>query len=114
MEFTTSLKKNYEFKRLYSKGKNVASKHVVVYCMRNGKTENRLGVTVSTKLGGAVQRNRIRRRIKEVYRLNETNVQKGYNIVIIARSASRCAVWRELESSVLLLFKKLNLIKAGS
>jgi len=111
MEFTTSLTKNYEFKRLYNKGKSAATKHVVVYCMKNGKPENRIGITVSTKLGGAVQRNRVRRRLKEIYRLNEAALKTGYNIVVIARLASRSAGWGELESSVLHLFGKLDLIK---
>ena len=110
MVFTASLKKNHEFKRLYNKGKNAASKCVVVYQRRNGSSQNRLGITVSTKLGGAVQRNRIRRRLKEIYRLNEKSVSAGYDIVIVARMRSRFAEYKELESSVLSLFKKLGLM----
>ena len=72
--------------------------------------ENHLGVTVSTKLGGAVQRNRIRRRLKEIYRLNEEKLFSGYNIVIVARMKSRFAGFAELESSVLGLFRKLGLV----
>jgi len=109
MHFTSSLTKNYEFRRLYNKGKSAASNCVVVYCIRNGKPENRLGITVSSKLGGAVQRNRIRRRLKEIYRLNERSLCTGYSIVLVARQRSRHASWRELESSVLSLFKKLGL-----
>jgi len=110
MKFTSSLTKNYEFKRLYNKGRNVASKYVVIYCTKTGKPENRLGITVSTKLGGAVQRNRIKRRLKEIYRLNENSVRIGYNIVIVARMRSRDAGWSDLQSSVLSLFYKLDLI----
>ena len=104
-----SLTKNHEFKRLYNRGKNAASKYVVVYCARNNSAVNRLGITVSTKLGGAVKRNRIRRRLKEIYRLNELNLRKGYNIVLVARHGSRDAKWKDLESSVLYLFRKLGL-----
>ena len=111
MEFTYSLTKNHEFRRLYNKGKSAASKCAVVYCIKNNKQENRLGITVSTKIGGAVQRNRIRRRLKEVYRLNEQSLRVGYNIVLVARLRSRYAGWRELESSVLSLFVKLGLEK---
>jgi len=110
MRYTQSLKKNYEFKRIYNRGKSAASKYVAVYCLRNGTTENRLGVTVSTKLGGAVQRNRIRRRLKEVYRLNEHSFRLGYSIVLVARHKCRDAEWKELVSSVLSLFGKLGLI----
>jgi len=113
MRNTISLNRNYEFRRLYNKGKSAASKSVVVYCMRNNTAENRIGITVSTKLGGAVQRNRIRRRLKEIYRINEHRLLIGYNIVIVARQRSRYAMWSELEASVIYLFNKLGLIEAS-
>jgi len=109
MKFTTSLTKNYEFKRLYSKGKSAASKYVVVYCMKTKKPGNRLGITVSAKLGGAVQRNRIRRRLKEIYRLNESSLTAGYDIVLVARARTRGAGWNELHFSVMSLLNKLGL-----
>ena len=109
MKFTTSLKKNHEFKRLYSRGKSAASKYVVVYCRKNGKNENRLGITVTTKLGGAVKRNRVRRRLKEVYSINEPALRKGYDIVLVARMRCVGAPWRELEPSLMYLLKKLGL-----
>ena len=110
MILTTPLTKNYEFRRLYNKGKSAASKYVAVYCAKNSSSENRLGITVSTKLGGAVQRNRIRRRLKEIYRLNEHSLRTGYSIVIVARASSKNAVWSQLESSVLYIFGKLGLL----
>lgn len=110
MKFTSSLKKNHEFKRLYSKGKSAASLCVVVYCRRNGMAENRLGVTVSKKLGGAVSRNRVRRRLKEIYRTNEDKLSPGHDIIIVARMRSRFAGYREIESSVLTLFRKLKIM----
>jgi len=110
MKFTTSLTKNYEFKRLYNKGKSAASKFVVIYVIRTGKPINRLGITVSTKLGGAVKRNRIRRRLKEIYRLNEAMIRPGHNVVLVARMKSRDADWNELRSSVMYLFGKLGLL----
>jgi len=111
MQHTKSLTKNYEFKKLYNKGKSAASKCVVVYCIKNNMSENRIGITVSTKLGGAVQRNRIRRRLKEIYRINEPSFRLGYNIVLVARHRCRDAGWSELEASVLTLFNKLGLLK---
>jgi len=110
MRFTISLKKNYEFRRLYNRGKSAASQCVVVYCRRNNGTRNRLGITVSTKIGGAVQRNRVRRRLKEIYRLNEEMTTQGYDIVIVARMRSRFVSFHELETSVLALFRKLGII----
>ena len=109
MIFTTSLKKNHEFKRLYSKGRSAASQCAVVYCRRNGTSANRLGITVSTKLGNAVRRNRIRRRLKEAYRINEGKLLAGYDIVLIARMRSLFVKFHELESSVMSLFRKLKI-----
>ena len=110
MNFTTSLKKNHEFKRLYNRGKSETSKCIVVYCRRNGTDHNRLGITVSAKIGNAVQRNRIRRRLKEIYRLNEKSFSSGYDVILVARMRSRLAEYKELESSVLTLFRKLRLM----
>jgi len=113
LEFTTPLKKSHEFKRLYSKGKSAVSHCAVVYCRRNGRAGNRLGVSVSTKLGGAVQRNRVRRRLKEIYRINEGKLLAGYDIVIVARMKIRFMRFSEIESSVLSLLKKLNIVDGG-
>ena len=110
MKVTSALKKNHEFKRLYNKGKSAASQCVVIYFRRNGRAENRLGVTVSTKLGGAVQRNRVRRRLKEIYRLNEEKISLGFDIIIVARARSRFAGYGELESSVISTFRRLKLV----
>ncbi len=109
MRFSTSLKNNYEFRRLYSKGKSAASPYAVVYCRRNRSPVNRLGLTVSTKLGKAVRRNRIRRRFKEIYRLNEDKFGTGYDIVIVARSKSRNAPYRVLEADFMKLCLSLGI-----
>ena len=114
MKYTTSLTKNHEFRRLYNKGKSAASQCVVVYCRRNRKTENRLGITVSTKIGGAVQRNRVRRRLKEIYRLNEEKLTPGFDVVVVARVRSRYVSYSELETSVIYLFKKLNIMPGSN
>jgi ribonuclease P protein component len=111
MIFTTPLKKNHEFRRLYNRGKSAASHCAVVYCRHNGRPENRLGIAVSTKLGSAVKRNRIRRRLKEVYRINEKKLSTGYDIVLIARMRSLFIRFSELESSVMSLFRKLKIME---
>ena len=110
MKFSSTLKKNHEFKRLYNKGKSAASQCAVIYSRRNGGSGNRIGFTVSKKIGGAVQRNRVRRRLKEIYRLNEERLAPGYDIVIVARVRSRFVGYHELESSVVALLKKLNIM----
>ncbi len=88
MNVRNTLKKNSDFRRLYSKGKSAVTPHMVVYCRRNRLGLNRLGYTVSVKLGHAVVRNRVRRRLREIYRLNASALKSGYDIVIVARS--RC------------------------
>ena len=88
MNIRCTLKKNSDFRRLYSKGKSTVTPFMVVYCRRNGLDHNRVGYTVSTKLGHAVVRNRVRRRLREIYRLNSSQLKTGWDIVIVARS--RC------------------------
>ena len=108
MEFTDSLKKNYEFRRTYNKGKSAPEPCLVVYLRRNGKGENKLGVTVSNKLGNAVVRNRIRRKLREIYRLHEGSMRRGFDLVIVARGRSVKADYWRLETEFLRACKKLG------
>ncbi|MDR2357035.1 MAG: ribonuclease P protein component [Oscillospiraceae bacterium] len=109
MRFTVSLKKNHEFRRLYSRGKNAASRFMVVYCRRNGRAESRVGITVSGKLGGAVRRNRMRRRLKETYRLCERALSPGYDIVIVARQGCFDAAFGDLTRDFMKLTRRLGI-----
>ena len=111
MERTTALKKNYEFRRLYTKGKSAATGNIVVYCRRTRQAENRLGLTVGTKVGKAVVRNRVRRRLREIYRTNEQRLADGYDVVIVARVRSRDASYGALESDFLSLCGRLGILK---
>ena len=110
MERTTSLKKNYEFRRLYTRGKSAEGSRLVLYVRQNRTEGNRLGITVGKKLGKAVVRNRIRRRIREIYRLNEARLARGRDLVVVARSRSVDAKFRELEEEFLRLAGKLGLL----
>jgi ribonuclease P protein component len=96
LRFSESLKKNHEFRRLYAKGRSSASRFMVVYCRENRRGVNRVGFTVSSKLGGAVARNRMRRRLREVYRLNEPTLAPGFDIVVVARHSTAEAPFGEL------------------
>jgi ribonuclease P protein component len=109
MKFSTSLKKNFEFRRLYSKGKSTSSALAAVYCRKNRLSRNRVGITVSTKIGHAVVRNRIRRRFREIYRLNEERFACGYDIVIVARVKSRYVTFSNLQSDLLQMCQKLGI-----
>ena len=108
MKYTVSLKENRVFRRLYAKGRSAVSPTMVLYCRKNGRRENRLGLTTGTKLGHAVVRNRVRRRLREIYRLQEHRLSPGYDIVVRVRAVySRYA---ELERDFLRLAKKLQLL----
>ena len=110
MEFTSTLKKNYEFRRLYSKGKSCANAYLVVYCRKNHSGRSRIGYTVSNKVGHAVVRNRIRRRLREIYRLHEDRFVPGYDIVVVARVRAVHSSYAVLERDFLRLAKKLQLL----
>ena len=110
MKFSKSLKLNHVFRRLYRKGKSAANKYLVLYCRRNGSQENRIGLTVSAKLGHAVVRNRLRRRLREVYRLQENQFQPGWDLVVGARSRAVNAPYQKLEKAYLSLADQLGLL----
>ena len=112
MKFTASLKKNYEFRRLYSKGDCAATPRLVVYVRRTRQQTNRLGITVSTKLGKAVTRNRVRRRLREIYRLNEQYISRGTHMVIVARSRAASSDFHQLQEDFLRACSKLGLLSA--
>ena len=114
MEFTVTLKKNHEFRRLYSKGKSAAAATLVCYCRKNGRACSRVGYTVSNKIGNAVTRNRIRRRLREIYRLHEHTLKQGYDIVIVARHKAAETDYHRLERDLLRAFEKLSLCREGS
>ena len=110
MKFTVSLKENRVFRRLYAKGKSAVAPTMVLYCRRNGRPENRLGITASTKLGHAVVRNRVRRRVREIYRLHEGELLPGHDIVVVARVRAVHSSYAVLERDFLRLAKKLQLL----
>ena len=90
-----SIKENSDFKRLYYRGKSVVKKNVVLYYRKNKLNQNRLGITVSSKIGCAVVRNRVRRLLKENYRTIQ-GLSEGYDIVLVARPRINCADFNEI------------------
>ena len=109
MQFSVSLKQNHIFRRLYHTP-GAADSCMVLYARRNREGKNRVGFTVSKKLGHAVVRNRTRRRLREVYRLNETALKPGYDIVIVARSRAVEAPFGKLTASFLHLADKAGIL----
>ena len=112
MEFTQSIKKNFQFRFVYNKGKSFANRFLVMYVVKNKKypDTNRLGVSVSKKVGKSVVRSRVTRLIKENYRLMEKDIKRGYDIVIIARSVACEASYADIEKSLASLVKKHGLL----
>ena len=108
-----TLKRNHEFQRLYRKGKSAASPTVVLYCRKNRRPESRLGLTVGKKVGGAVTRNRVRRRLREIYRLHQGELRAGYDIVVVARVKAAFSSYQQLERHFLSAAGRLGLRGQG-
>lgn len=109
MKFSTSLKLNHIFRRLY-RTSGVADSYLVLYARKNRTDGNRVGITVSKKLGKAHVRNRTRRRLREIYRLNESRFQPGWDIVVVARSRAVDAPFDRLAGSYLSLARKAGVL----
>lgn len=108
-----SIKENYEFRRIYQRGTSAVSGSMVVYCRKNKLGRNRLGITASTKIGEAVTRNRARRRLREVYRLNRDKLREGWDIILVARGRTAAVSWKELNDTFLRLCRNLELLEGG-
>ena len=102
--------KNQDFQNVYRKGKSYANKYLVMYLLENNTEENRLGISVSKKVGNSIVRHRITRLIRESYRLKESYFQNGYDIVIVARTNAKGKTYAEIESALIHLGKLHNII----
>lgn len=110
MKYSCSLKLNHIFRRLYSTA-GQANGYLVLYARPNRLGMNRVGITASKKLGKAVVRNRVRRRLREVYRLHEEKFQPGWDIVVVARSRCITASFAKLTDAYLSLGEKAGILK---
>lgn len=105
MIFSESLKKYGDFQRVYRRGKSYANRYLVMYILRQDTQNNRIGISVSKKVGNSVVRHRITRLIRESYRLNETKFVRGLDIVVIARPGAKGRDFSDMESALLHLGK---------
>ena len=110
MKFSESLKKNRDFQYVYKNGKSYANKYLVMYSMENHQNGNRLGISVSKKVGNSIIRHRITRLIRESYRLQENIFNSGLDIVVIARNSASAITYQETESALLHLAKLHHII----
>lgn len=101
MKFSESLKKNSYFQNVYKNGKSYANRFFVMYVMENHLERNRLGISVSKKVGNSVIRHHITRLVREAYRLQEDMFNSGLDIVVIARVSAKNITYHETESALL-------------
>lgn len=111
MKFTESLKKNAEFQKVYRRGKSCANRTLVMYVLPVSGDSNRIGISVSKKVGNSVVRHRLTRLIRESYRLQEHRFKKGYWIVVIARVAAKDQTFRIIENALLHLAKTQRILE---
>ena len=111
MKFSSALKLNHIFRRLYGTT-GYANGLLVLYARKNHTQQNRVGLTVGKKLGHAVVRNRVRRRLREVYRLNESRFLPGWDIVVVARSRCIKATFPQLTNAYLSLAAKAGILQS--
>lgn len=110
MKFSDSLKKNRDFQNVYRRGKSYANKYLVMYILKNDLGMNRIGISVSKKVGNSVVRHRLTRLIREVYRLHEEMFNNGLDIVVLARANAKSILYTDMESALLHLAKLHKII----
>lgn len=106
---TVSLTENKQFLRLYKKGKYYVGKFIVLYVSQNKMNINRIGITVSKKIGKSVKRNKVRRLIRENYRLYEGYIKSGFDCVFVARESDRLPDFWEIRKEMKFLLRKLEI-----
>ena len=105
-----SIRKSDDFKNVYENGKSYANKYLVMYVLKCDREENRLGISVSKKVGNSVVRHRIARLLRESFRLNNERFHSGWDIVVIARAGAKNASYHEIKSALLHLGRLQKLL----
>jgi ribonuclease P protein component len=113
MKNTVSLKKNRDFSRVYRKASFLSTKNMVLYVLNNRYDIKRLGITIGKKVGKAVKRNRIRRLVKENYRIFEENIMEAYDIVFVIRKTGELPTYKEIQKEMKYLLKKSKILSIG-
>jgi ribonuclease P protein component len=111
MVFSQSLKKNEDFRKVYENGVSLADSFLVMYKLPNNYNENRLGISVSKKVGNSIVRHHLTRLIREAYRLHEEMFDTGLDIVIVARSRAKNSSYKTIEKSLLKLADLHQILK---
>ena len=109
MKYSESLKKNRDFQQVYKRGTSKANRYLVMYVLPNQHMKNRLGISVSKKVGNSVVRHRVTRLIRESYRLNERSFRQGLDIVVVARPNAKDKSYQEIESALMHLAGRMKI-----
>lgn len=109
MKFTRTIKKNYEFNRVYKRAKRVSSRHLTLYYLPRSRGQRYLGITVARKVRGSVRRNKVKRWLREIYRLHEAEVKPGYSMIILGRVQPEEGDFHRLEQEWLSLLRRSGL-----
>ena len=110
MKNSESLKKNQDFQKVYRSGTSKGNRYLVMYVLKNRYMKNRLGISVSKKVGNSVVRHRLTRLIRESYRLNEMEFDNSLDIVVVARPQAKDRSYQEIESALMHLAEKHHII----
>lgn len=111
MDKECRLRNNEDFKKVYRKGKNYWNRNLVMYVMKNKLNRSRVGFTVTKKIGNSVVRNRVKRRMKEIFRENVSNIKEEYDIIIIPKRNVVDIDYDQLKSAMIHIFKLANILK---
>lgn len=111
MKYTESLRNSIQFSNVYKNGRSKANKYLIMYILENNMSCNRLGISVSKKVGNSVIRHRIKRLLKESYRLQENMFNSGLDIVVIARGSASSISFKDMDSALLHLAKLHKIMK---
>lgn len=112
MKYSESLKKNRDFQLVYKKGTSFANRYLVMYVLKNQLDKNRIGISVSKKVGNSVVRHHLTRLLRESYRLNEEKFRCGYDIVVVVRVNGKDQGFHSMESALLHLGKLTKTIRS--
>ncbi len=111
MERVERLRKNEQFRKVFKSGKVFVGDKMVVYALENALSYSRVGITVSRKLGGAVERNKLKRIVREAWRAREGQLRKGFDLVLVPRMKAKTGSFREIADELQQLLVKGNIIE---
>ncbi|NLL61208.1 MAG: ribonuclease P protein component [Candidatus Atribacteria bacterium] len=101
--------KTSEFRRVFSGGNKILGKNIVLHVLSTQQENNKVGIIVKKSIGNAVQRNKIRRRLREIWRQQNKVLSPGYDMVIVARKEIISATFAEIEQEIIELLQRNNI-----